>query len=122
MTHADDRLQKEVLRLGRLSEREKNGQFEGNNRQLRVLARIGAGKLEDLITQTYIGDHEEMKLAVDNLAVVLQGLQMKMAQLTEASLEWPLGPKGRDDEFRPAIPRSGWSPPEPVSASLASAE
>ena len=26
------------------------------------------------------------------------------------------------DEFRPAIPRSGWSPPEPVSASPAPAE
>src|SRR5438067_9081897 len=26
------------------------------------------------------------------------------------------------DEFRPAIPRSGWSPPEPVSASPATAE
>jgi len=26
------------------------------------------------------------------------------------------------DEFRPAIPRSGWSPPEPVSASPASSE
>src|SRR3954471_11581663 len=26
------------------------------------------------------------------------------------------------DEFRPAIPRSGWSPPEPVSASPALAE
>jgi hypothetical protein len=95
MAHADDRLQKEVLRLGRLSERGKTGHFEGNNRQLRVLARIGAGKLEDLITQTYIGDHEEMKLAVDNIAVVLQGLQMEIARLTEAARELPLAPKGR---------------------------
>jgi hypothetical protein len=107
MTHADERLQEEVLRLGRLSERGKTGQFEGNNRQLRVLARIGAGKVEDLITQTYIGDHEEMKLAVDNIAVVLQGLQMEIARLTEASCELQLAPKGRDSmshfwPFRPA--------------------
>jgi hypothetical protein len=93
MTHADDRLQEEVLRLGRLSERGKTGQFEGNNRQLRVLAQIGAGKFEDLITQTYIGGHEEMKLAVDQIAVMLQGLQMEMARLTEASLELQPAPK-----------------------------
>jgi hypothetical protein len=54
-------------------------------RQLRALARIGAGKVEDLITQTYIGDHEEMKLAVDNISVVLQGLQGEIARLREAS-------------------------------------
>jgi hypothetical protein len=84
-THADDRLQEELRLLGRLSERGKTGQCEGNNRQLRVLAQIGAGKFEDLITQTYIGDRDEMKLAVDNIAVVLQGLQMEIARLTGAS-------------------------------------
>src|SRR5271165_7307684 len=31
-------------------------------------------------------------------------------------------PPHRPDEFWPAIPRSGWSPPEPVSASPARAE
>jgi hypothetical protein len=92
MTHADDRLQEEALRLGRLSERGKTRHCEGNNRQLRALAQIGAGKFEDLITQTYIGDHEEMKLAVDNIAVVLQGLQMEIARLTEASRESQLAP------------------------------
>jgi hypothetical protein len=96
MTRTDDRLQAEVLRLGRLGERGKTGQIEGNNRQLRVLARIGAGKVEELITQTYIGDHEEMKLAVDSIAAVLQGLQMELARLTEASRELQLAPKVRD--------------------------
>jgi hypothetical protein len=76
LTDADDRLQGEPGRTG---------QFKGNIRQLRALARMGAGKVEDLITQTYIGDHEEMKLAVDTIAVVLDGLQMEMARLTEAS-------------------------------------
>jgi len=76
LTDADDRL---------LGEPGRTGQFRGNMRQLRALARIGAGKVEDLITQTYIGDHEEMKLAVDNISVVLQGLQGEIARLREAS-------------------------------------
>ena len=85
MTPADNRLHEEAIRPDHLREHGKTGQFDGNNRQLRVLARIGAGNVEDLITQTYIGDHEEMKLAVDTIAVVLDGLQMEMARLTEAS-------------------------------------
>jgi hypothetical protein len=112
MTHADERLQEEVLRLGRLSERGKTGQCDGNNRQVRAMAQIGAGKFEDLITQTYIGGHEEMKLAVDNITVVLQGLQMEMAQLKEASRELQLAPKRRDSMssfwlFRSARSSSG---------------
>ncbi len=37
---------------------------EGN----RVLAQISAGKIDELITQTYSGDHEKMKLAVNTRA------------------------------------------------------
>ena len=90
----DDRLQQEMLRLveasreGRLSERGRAGQFDGNNRKLiegvnlildaillpigegnRVLAQISAGKIDELIAQTYSGDHEKMKLAVNNVAI-----------------------------------------------------
>ena len=91
MTHAGDRLPEEMFRLleasraACLGERGSTGQSGGNNRQLRVLAQIGVRKVEELITQTYIGDHETMKLAVDNVAVALQGLQMEMARLIEAS-------------------------------------
>ena len=44
---------------------------EGN----RILAQISNGKIDELIAQTYKGDHEKMKQAVNNVALVLQGLQ-----------------------------------------------
>ena len=44
---------------------------EGN----RILAQISTGKIDELIAQTYKGDHEKMKQAVNNVALVLQGLQ-----------------------------------------------
>jgi methyl-accepting chemotaxis protein len=54
---------------------------EGN----RILAQISNGKIDELIAQTYKGDHEKMKQAVNNVAVVVQGLQKEMARLTDAS-------------------------------------
>ncbi len=68
---------------------------EGN----RVLAQISAGKIDELITQTYSGDHEKMKQAVNNLAVVLQGLQKEFARLTDASREGQLSERGKPDQF-----------------------
>ena len=56
---------------------------EGN----RILAQISNGKIDELIAQTYKGDHEKMKQAVNNIAVVMQRLQKEMARLTEASKE-----------------------------------
>jgi len=85
----------EASRAACLSERGRTGQIDGNTGQLRVLAQIGAGKVEELITQTYIGSHATMKLAVDNVAVALQGLQMEMARLTEAMREGPLAERGK---------------------------
>ena len=37
---------------------------EGN----RILAQISAGKIDELIAQTYKGDHEKMKVAVNSVA------------------------------------------------------
>ena len=120
-------LQEEILRLveasraGRLGERGRAEQFEGNDRQLvegvnsmldaillpigegnRVLAQISAGKIDELITQTYSGDHEKMKQAVNNVAVVLQGLQKELLRLTEASKEGQLSERGKPDQFQGA--------------------
>ena len=36
---------------------------EGN----RILAQISSGKIDELIAQTYKGDHEKMKQAVNNV-------------------------------------------------------
>jgi methyl-accepting chemotaxis protein len=41
---------------------------------------ISNGKIDELIAQTYKGDHEKMKQAVNNVAVVLQSLQKELAR------------------------------------------
>ena len=56
---------------------------EGN----RVLAQISAGKIDEKIQQTYHGDHEKMKLSVNNVAGVLQELQKELTRLVKASRE-----------------------------------
>jgi methyl-accepting chemotaxis protein len=121
-------LQEEILRLveasraGRLGERGRAEQFEGDDRKLvegvnvmldaillpigegnRVLAQISAGKIDELITQTYSGDHDKMKQAVNNVAVVLQGLQKELGRLTEASREGLLSERGKPDQFQGAF-------------------
>ena len=83
----------EIMRLvdaskeGRLNERGKATLFNGTHREIiqgvnemldaillpigegnRVLAQISGGKIDELITQNYKGDHEKMKLAVNNVA------------------------------------------------------
>src|SRR5690349_1462722 len=92
------RVSQEILRLveasrqGHLDERGKVDQFDGVHREIvqginemldaillpitegnRVLTQVSNGKIDELITQTYRGDHEKMKQAVNNVAVVMQG-------------------------------------------------
>ncbi len=117
----------EIMRLvdaskdGRLSERGKATLFNGTHRELiqgvnemldaillpigegnRVLAQISAGKIDEQITQTYKGDHEKMKVAVNNVAAVLQGLQKELGRLTEASREGQLSDRGKPEQFQGA--------------------
>jgi len=121
------KLQKELVRLndaskeGQLSERGKPEQFEGAYAEIvrgvnamldaillpigegnRILAQISSGKIDELIAQTYKGDHEKMKQAVNNVAIVLQDLQKELARLTEASNAGQLSERGRHDQFRGA--------------------
>src|ERR1700757_1259714 len=97
------RLTQEIMRLveasrqGRLEERGRPDQFEGTHREIvqginemldaillpigegnRILAQISSGRIDELITQTYRGDHENMKAAVNNVGIVLQGLQKEL--------------------------------------------
>lgn len=120
-------LQKELGRLteasrkGQLLERGKPEQFHGAyagivggvNEMLdaillpigegnRVLAQISSGKIDELIAQSYHGDHEKMKLAVNNVATVLQGLQKELSRLTEASRDGLLSERGRPGQFQGA--------------------
>jgi len=113
-TQANELL-REILRLvdasraGQLSERGKTDQFEGDDRELvegvntmldaillpiregnRVLAQISIGKIDELITQTYSGDHEKMKQAVNNVALSLQNLAKDAGLLVQAAVEGKL--------------------------------
>jgi len=120
-------LQKEMLRLteasreGELTERGKPEQFQGAYGEIvrgvnamldaillpigegnRILAQISGGKIDELIAQTYKGDHEKMKQAVNNVAIVLQGLQKELVRLTDASREGQLSKRGKDEQFQGA--------------------
>ncbi len=120
-------LQKEMARLteaskeGQLSDRGKPEQFKGAYAEIvrgvntmldaillpigegnRILAQISSGKIDELIAQTYKGDHEKMKQAVNNIAVVLQNLQKELTRLTEASNAGQLSERGNTEHFRGA--------------------
>jgi methyl-accepting chemotaxis protein len=71
---------------------------EGN----RILKQVSDGKIDELITQTYKGDHENMKQAINNVATVLQGLQKELMRLTQASREGQLSERGKAEQFRGA--------------------
>jgi methyl-accepting chemotaxis protein len=126
-THGDDELEQEILRLveasreGRLTERGRTGRFEGNSRKViegvnemldaillpigegnRILAQISTGKIDELITPTYKGDHEKMKVAVNNVAAAIQGLQKELMRLTEAFRDGRLSERGKPEQFQGA--------------------
>jgi methyl-accepting chemotaxis protein len=121
-------LQKELARLiqasheGQLSERGKSDHFQGVFAEIvrgvntmldaillpigegnRILAQISAGKIDELIAQTYKGDHEKMKIAVNNVGEVLQGLQKELARLTEAARDGQLSERGSIGQFQGAF-------------------
>jgi methyl-accepting chemotaxis protein len=121
------RVSEEILRLveasrqGRLEERGRPDQFQGAHREIvrginemldaillpigegnRILAQISGGKIDELISQTYRGDHEKMKLAVNNVALVLQALQKELARLTDASRDGQLSERGKPEGFQGA--------------------
>ncbi len=120
-------LQKELARLtdasrdGQLSERGKPDQFRGAYAEIvrgvngmldaillpigegnRILAQISDGKIDELIAQTYRGDHEKMKQAINNVGTVVQSLQKELARLTDASRDGQLSERGKPDQFRGA--------------------
>src|SRR6202167_5626146 len=120
-------LHKELDRLtdaskqGQLSDRGKPEQFQGAYAEIvrgvnamldaillpigegnRILTQVSSGKIDELIAQTYKGDHEKMKQAINNVAIVLQGLQKELARLTEASNAGKLTERGKQDQFHGA--------------------
>ena len=120
-------LQKELLRLteasreGQLSERGRPDQFRGAYADIvsgvnamldaillpigegnRILSQISAGKIDELIAQTYKGDHEKMKLAVNNVGTVVQSLQRELLRLTDAAKDGKLAERGNPEQFHGA--------------------
>src|SRR5271166_189574 len=118
----------EIIRLveaskdGRLTERARPEQFTGMYREMmqgvnemldaillpigegnRILAQISNGKVDELIAQTYRGDHEKMKIAVNNVGIVLQGLQKEIVRLIDASKEGALSERGKPEHFQGAF-------------------
>ena len=84
---------------GQLSERGKPEQFQGAYADIvrgvnamldaillpigegnRILAQISNGKIDELIAQTYKGDHEKMKQAVNNVARWCRRLQKELVR------------------------------------------
>jgi methyl-accepting chemotaxis protein len=128
--HATDEamlVSQEILRLvdaskeGRLSERGHADEFTGMYREMvqginemldaillpigegnRILAQISSGRIDELIAHTYKGDHEKMKLAVNNVGTVLQGLQKELGRLTDASKDGQLAERGKPEQFQGA--------------------
>jgi methyl-accepting chemotaxis protein len=117
-------LQKELMRLtdasreGQLSERGHDGKFAGAYAEIvrgvnamldaillpigegnRVLAQISGGKIDELVAQTYKGDHEKMKQAVNNVGIVLQNLQNELDSLINAARSGSLAERGNVARF-----------------------
>jgi len=111
----------DAAREGHLSERGKTTLFDGMHREMiqgvnemldaillpigegnRVLEQISSGKIDELISQTYKGDHEKMKLAINNVASVVQDLQKELARLVDASRDGLLSERGKPDQFQGA--------------------
>src|SRR5208283_1922240 len=120
-------LQKELARMndfareGQLSERAKPDQFKGAYADIvrgvnatldailvpigegnRILAQVSNGKIDELITQSYKGDHEKMKQAINNIAVALQLLQKEMARMNDFAKEGQLSERAKPDQFKGA--------------------
>src|SRR5208283_4529990 len=120
-------LQKEMARMndfakeGQLSERAKPDQFKGAYAEIvrgvnatldailvpvgestRILAQVSIGKIDELITQNYKGDHEKMKQAINDIAVALQLLQKEMARMNDFAKEGQLSERAKPDQFKGA--------------------
>jgi methyl-accepting chemotaxis protein len=111
----------DASREGQLSERGKPEQFHGAYAEIvrgvnamldaillpigegnRILAQISSGKIDELIAQTYKGDHEKMKVAINSVGTVLQGLHGELDRLIEASRLGQLSERGKVDQFQGA--------------------
>ncbi len=69
---------------------------EGN----RILAQVASGKVDELIAQTYQGDHEKMKQSVNGIALVMQRFQAELSKLIDYSKQGQLEKRGETSGFQ----------------------
>jgi len=69
---------------------------EGN----RILGQVAVGKVEELVAQTYQGDHERMKQSVNGIATMLQRFQAELAKLIDYSKQGQLEKRGEVNGFQ----------------------
>jgi methyl-accepting chemotaxis protein len=110
-----------VAKQGHLSERGSTKLFDGVHREViegvneildvillpideanRVLTQISNGKIDEMITSTYNGDHEKMKVAVNNVAKAIQMLENMLGRLTTAVKEGRLAERGKPELMKGA--------------------
>jgi methyl-accepting chemotaxis protein len=72
---------------------------EGN----RILAQISNGKIDELIVAQYQGDHEKMKVAVNQVGAIVQQLHEELGRLVQASRDGQLSERGRPELFKGAF-------------------
>jgi methyl-accepting chemotaxis protein/glutamine amidotransferase PdxT len=115
----------EIMRLvdaakeGRLTERGKATLFNGTHREIvqgvnevleailvpltestRILAQVAEGKIDELITKNYQGDHEKMKVGINNIAVALQLMQKEMLRMSDLAKEGQLSERANPGQFK----------------------
>jgi methyl-accepting chemotaxis protein len=69
---------------------------EGN----RILGQVAVGKVDELIAQTYDGDHEKMKQNVNNIALIMQRFQAELGKLIDYSKQGQLERRGEASGFQ----------------------
>ncbi|UUX92682.1 methyl-accepting chemotaxis protein [Methanoplanus endosymbiosus] len=71
---------------------------EGN----RILDQVAHGKINELITQKYKGDHEAMKNNINGIALVLQAFEKELDMLIRAAVDGNLDKRGDSSKFEGA--------------------
>jgi methyl-accepting chemotaxis protein len=66
----------------------------------RVLVQISDGKVDELVSESYKGDHEKTKQAVNNIAVALQLMQKEMLRMSDLAKEGQLSERANPDQFK----------------------
>ena len=69
---------------------------EGN----RILSQVASGRVDELIAQTYQGDHEKMKQNVNNIALIMQRFQAELSKLIDYSKQGQLEKRGEANGFQ----------------------